>query len=159
MKRSVKKTLLLITSAVCLCCLTLAGSGCEKNYSPNRLEYWFEDYSASFVKYDENANNFYRAGNYWKMTVKNDCNITISIDVNTDDDSTVYFYVNGKPVKSDGTDIIYNYVYKDLSLKKGDKLEFHALWLNTIFMSDLSFRLDRFNINDGTGGDYIIENI
>lgn len=159
MQRVNKKSLFLIATVVCLAGLLLTGSGCEKHYSPNRLEYWFEDYSATFVKYDENANNFYRAGNYWKMTVKNDCNITISIDVNTDDDSTVYFYVNGKPVKSDGTDIIYNYIYKDLSLKKGDKLEFHALWLNTIFMSDLSFRLDRFNINDGTGGDYIIENI
>lgn len=159
MKNGYRKTWFLILSAVCLCCLVLTGSGCEKSYSPNRLEYWFEDFSSTFIEYDENANNFYRAGNYWKMTVKNDCNITISIDVNTDDDSTVYFYVNGKPVKSDGTDIIYNYIYKDLSLKKGDKLEFHALWLNTIFMSDLSFRLDRFNINDGTGGDYIIENI
>lgn len=161
MKRVNKKTLLLIASAICIACVLSMFIGCWDSYSPNKKEYWFEDYSAIFLKYDETADNLDEAGNYWEMTVKNDCKITIAIAINTDYYSTLYFYVNGEQVKSDDPSMtIYDYVYKDLTLKKGDKLQFHAFWVNSIMANDEGFTISLFTVNDGTGsGDYIIENL
>ena len=53
---------------------------------------------------------------------------------------------------------IFNY-NKDLSLKKGDKLKFHAFWIYSVKTNEEGFTISLFTVNDGTGGDYIIENI
>lgn len=127
--------------------------------SKSDKEYWFSSYENKFVAYDEKANNLDEAGTYWNMTVKNDCTVTLSLRVDADFlYSTVYFYVNDKQVPSEVDRDIYSVVYKDLNLKKGDKLTLHAYWLYSSKTDHKGFTIDVFCIDDGTGN-YIIENI
>ncbi len=127
--------------------------------SKSDKEYWFSSYENKFVAYDEKANNLDEAGTYWNMTVKNDCTVTLSIRANVDFYySTLYFYVNDKQVPSEVDRDIYSVVYKDLNLKKGDKLKLHGFWVNSLKPDDKGFTIDVFCIDDGTKN-YIIENI
>ncbi len=122
-------------------------------YSKSDRAYWFSYYEIKFVPYDDEANggkgNLEEAGNYWMMTVKNDCKITIKLRNNSLNgfNSGTYFYVNDEQVKSD-YDQFYSFCYSDLSLKRGDKLKLHCFWNYGIVANDEGFTMDVFVIAD-----------
>lgn len=151
----------IIVAFALMCIIATLGlfAACS-SYGKSDKEYWFSDYSATFIEYDESANsgagNIDEAGNVWEFTVKSDCAVTISVRLDTDNfTSTAYFYVNDAQVQSDSSTGVYSYVYSNLMLKKGDKLKLRAFWVYSLYTNDTGFTLSYFVVGDSEG-DWVV---
>jgi hypothetical protein len=127
------------------------------SYTPSDKGYWFSKSEKSFVAYDEEKNNLSEAGTYWDFTSAYDGSVTMKLRMNVDlIFSTAYLYVNDVQVESD-RDSWYTFSYA-LSLQKGDKLQLHAFWTNSLKTDETGFTIQVFVMNDGTG-DYNVLDI
>ena len=156
MKKIIRNAL--IVGVMIISVMALAACG---GTNTAEAKYWFDDYAKENVAYsDANGGNLDKAGSYWRMTVKKDMDVDIAFSVDIDDMySSCVLTVNGEKVLRDQPDI-FNVVYKKLSLKKGDKLEFHAFFVNGIKAAEKpdGFNIAMFTISlDGTN--YAVDDI
>ncbi|HHW93250.1 MAG TPA: hypothetical protein GX734_01985 [Clostridiaceae bacterium] len=154
MKRKLFTIMVTILTTM-LCASVLAA--CTKE-SKSDKEFWFSSYESKFIAYDDELDNIDDAGNYWNMTMKKDCTVTISVRANVDYYSTLSFYVNGERVSSLDEKDIFSGIYKDVKLTKGDRLTFHARWTNRAITNEEGFEIAVFSIKDDTGN-YLINGI
>ena len=157
-----KKIIMLVMTIAIILVMSISMVACNM-YEASDFEYYFSSYEKNFVKYDDSLNegkgNLENSGSYWNMEVKEDVKIDIYI---VTDALSMYsgleFKVNDKQVKSEVDTGIYTYVYKNLDLKKGDKLSFHGFWVNSLMTNDTGFNMTVFAIKNG-GETYAFDDV